>query len=308
MLRPDAGPRLLGVGSDLCWPPRPPAVGPEGLHELAQKVVALCAVTERALEGLPAAAADALAGHQWQDLAERERALQRRCVELDERERQMELAFGQLDELRRHSLDLLVGLDRRSQAVVQRERDAVDMRVELDRLFAVHAALVERAPEAVKGEREGMREEELESTRAELQRARREATGLRDELRGQEAGAALRLEKVAGVLSRLAAEIPMHPQVEGGPDWPVPGGGAGRVARQGPTAGPLTPCSPGARVQAVQGPEWSAGAGLWGGLDAGGVQAGSGAEEVWAEPGEGGARDVAAWGADPGGAPSRGWP
>ena len=116
VLRPDAGPRLLGVGSDLCWPPRPPAVGPEGLHELAQKVVALCAVTERALEGLPAAAADALAGRQWQGLAERERALQRRCVELDERERQMELAFGQLDELRRHSLDLLVGLDRRSQA------------------------------------------------------------------------------------------------------------------------------------------------------------------------------------------------
>ena len=93
MLRPDVGPRLLGVGSDLCWPPRPPAVGPEGLHELAQKVVALCAVTERALEGLPAAAADALAGRRWQDLEERERALQRRCVELDERERQMELAF-----------------------------------------------------------------------------------------------------------------------------------------------------------------------------------------------------------------------
>ena len=45
-----------------------------------------------------------------------------------------------------------------------------------------------------------------------------------------------------------------------------------------------------------------------GGLDAGGVQAGSGAEEVWAEPGEGGARDVAAWGVDPGGALSRGWP
>ena len=62
------------------------------------------------------------------DLAEREQALQRRCVELDERERQMELAFGQLDELRRHSLDLLAGLDRRSQAVVQRERSAVDMR------------------------------------------------------------------------------------------------------------------------------------------------------------------------------------
>ena len=85
----------------------------------------------------------------------------------------------------------------------------------------------------------------------------------------------------------------MHPQAEGGPDWPVPGGGAGRVARQGLTAGPLTPCSPGARVQAVQGPGWSAGAGLWGGPDAGEVQAGSGAEEVWAEPGEGGARDVA---------------
>ena len=123
----------------------------------------------------------------------------------------MELAFGQLDELRRHSLDLLAGLDRRSQAVVQREWEAVDMRVELDRLFAVHAALVERAPEAVKGEREGMREEELESTRAELQRARKEAAGLRDELRSQEAGAALRLGKVAGVLSRLAAEIPMPP-------------------------------------------------------------------------------------------------
>ena len=44
-----------------------------------------------------------------------------------------------------------------------------------------------------------MREEELESTRAELQRARKEAAGLRDELRSQEAGAALRLEKVAGV-------------------------------------------------------------------------------------------------------------
>ena len=94
------------------------------MHELAQKVMALCAVTERVQEGLPAAAAAALAGHRWQDLEERERALQRRCVELDERERQMELAFGQLDELRRHSLDLLVGLDRRSQAVVQRERDA----------------------------------------------------------------------------------------------------------------------------------------------------------------------------------------
>ena len=47
----------------------------------------------------------------------------------------------------------------------------------------------------------------------------------------------------------------------------------------------------------AQGPGWVAGAGLWGGLDAGGVQAGSGAEEVWAEPGEGGARDVATWGA-----------
>ena len=100
----------------------------------------------------------------------------------------------------------------------------------------------------------------------------------------------------------------MPPQVEGGPDWPVPGGGAGRVARQDPTAGPLTPCSPGARVQAVQGPEWSAGAGLWGGPDAGEVRTGSGAEEVWAEPGEGSARDVAAWGADPGGAPGRDWP
>jgi hypothetical protein len=98
-------------------------------------------------------------GASGRDLAERERALQRRCVELDERERQMELAFGQLDELRRHSLDLLVGLDRRSQAVVQREWDAVDMRVELDRLFAVHAALVERAPAAVEGEREDIAKE-----------------------------------------------------------------------------------------------------------------------------------------------------
>ena len=153
-----------------------------------------------------------------------------------------------------------------------------------------------------------MREEELESTRAELQRARKEAAGLRDELRSQEAGAALRLGKVAGVLSRLAAEIPMPPQTEGGPDWPVPGGGVGKVARQGPTAGPLTPCSPETGVQAVQGPEWSAGAGLWGGPDAGEVRTGSGAEEVWAEPGEGSARDVAAWGADPGGAPGRDWP
>ena len=80
------------------------------------------------------------------------------------------------------------------------------------------------------------------------------------------------------------------------------------MARLSPTAAPLTPCSPGTGVQAVQGPGWSAGAGLWGGLGAGGVQAGSGAEEVWAEPGEGGVRDVAARGVDPGGALGRDWP
>ena len=131
---------------------------------------------------------------------------------------------------------------------MQREWDAVDMRVELDRLFAVHAALVERAPAAVEGEREGMRAEELESTRAELRLARREAAGLRGELRSREAGAALRLERVAGVLSRLAAEVPMPPRAEGGPDWPVPGGGVGRVARLSPTAALLTPCSPGTGV------------------------------------------------------------
>ena len=61
-------------------------------------------------------------------------------------------------------------------------------------------------------------------------------------------------------------------------------------------------------MQAGQGPEWSAGAGLWGGLDAGEIQAGSGAEEVWAEPGERGVQSVATWGVDPGGAPSCGWP
>ena len=158
------------------------------------------------------------------------------------------------------------------------------------------------------GVREDMRAEELESTRAELRWARREAAGLRDELRSREAGAALRLERVAGVLSRLAAEIPVPPQAAGGPGWSVPGGGAGAVAQQGLTAGPLTPSSPRPGVQAGQGPEWSAGAGLWGGPDAGEVQAGSGAEEVWAEPGERGAQSVATWGVDPGGAPSCGWP
>ena len=118
----------------------------------------------------------------------------------------MELAFGQLDELRRHSLDLLVGLDRRSQAVVQRESDAVDMRVELDRLFAVHAALVVRAHAAVEREREDMCAEELGSTRAELRRAHWMATSLRGELRNLEAAAALRYEKIAGALARLAPD------------------------------------------------------------------------------------------------------
>ena len=64
----------------------------------------------------------------------------------------------------------------------------------------------------------------------------------------------------------------------------------------------------GGRGAGDAGAGWSAGAGLWGGLDAGGVQAGSGAEEVWAEPGEGGVRDVAARGMDPGGALGRDWP
>ena len=84
--------QLLGVGLDLCWPQSPPMVGPAGLHELAQRVVALCDETEKTLDGLPAAAEDALIGRRWQDLAEREQALQRRCVELDEREWRWKIA------------------------------------------------------------------------------------------------------------------------------------------------------------------------------------------------------------------------
>ena len=57
----------------------------------------------------------------------------------------------------------------------------------------------------------------------------------------------------------------------------------------------------------AQGPEWDAGAGLWGGLSAGGMQAGSGDEGVWAEPGAGGVRDAAAQGAGRDGAPGRAW-
>ena len=259
--------QLLGVGLDLCWPPSPPMVGPAGLHELAQRVVALCNETEKTLDGLPAAAEDALIGRRWQDLAEREQALQRRCVELDERERQMELAFGQLDELRRHSLDLLAGLDRRSQAVVQREQSAVDMRMELDRLYAVHAALVVRAPTVVERERTSMCAEDLGSTRVELRLAHRVAMSLRAELRAIEAATELRYEKIADVVSRLAAEVPVSPRAGGGPG--------------GPAAAPLTPCSPGE------------------------MQAGSGGAGMRAEPGAGGVRDGPVRRAGRGGAPDR---
>ena len=56
-----------------------------------------------------------------------------------------------------------------------------------------------------------------------------------------------------------------------------------------------------------QGPGWDAGAGLWGGLSAGGMRAGSDDVEAWAEPGAGGARDAAAQGAGREGAPGQTW-
>ena len=95
------------------------------------------------------------------------------------------------------------------------------------------------------------------------------------------------------------------------------GGGGGEVLRDAGGARPtgeLLAC--GERVEQEhcgtvcggQGPGWDAGAGLWGGLGPGGMQAGSGGEEVWAEPGAGGVRDAAAPGAGPGGAPDRAWP
>ena len=57
----------------------------------------------------------------------------------------------------------------------------------------------------------------------------------------------------------------------------------------------------------AQGPKWDAGAGLWGGLSAGGMQAGSGDVELWAEPGAGGVQDYTTRGADPGDALGRDW-
>ena len=39
--------RLLGAGPDLCWPACPPTVGPAGLHEPVQTVVALSAGAEK---------------------------------------------------------------------------------------------------------------------------------------------------------------------------------------------------------------------------------------------------------------------
>ena len=151
----------------------------------------------------------------------------------------------------------------RSQAVVQRERSAVDMRMELDRLYAVHAALVVRAPTMVERERASMCVEDLGSARVELWLAHRVAMSLRVELRALEAATELRYEKIADVVSRLAAEVPMSPRAGGGP-----------------AAAPLTPCSPG---------EMQAGSG---GV---GVRAEPGAGGVWDGPvrraGRGGAPD-----------------
>ena len=79
------------------------------------------------------------------------------------------------------------------------------------------------------------------------------------------------------------------------------------MARLDPAAAPLTPRSPEAGMPTAQGPDWDAGAGLWGGLSAGGMQARSGDVEAWAEPGAGGVRDDTTRGADPGDALGRDW-
>ena len=151
--------------------------------------------------------------------------------------------------------------------MVQRERSALDMRMELDRLYAVHAALVVRAPTMVERERASMCVEDLGSARVELRLAHRVAMSLRVELRALEAATALRYEKIAGVVSRLAAEVPVSPRAGGGPG--------------GPAAAPLTPCSPGE------------------------MQAGSGGAGMRAEPGAGGVRDGPVRRAGRGGAPDR---
>ena len=119
------------------------------------------------------------------------------------------------------------------------------------------------------------------------------AMSLRGELRTLGAATALRYEKIAGAISRLAAEVPVSPRAGGGPG--------------GPAAAPLTPCSPEAETPVAQGPGWDAGAGLWGGPSAGGMQARSGDVGMRAEPGAGGVRDAAVQRAGRGGVPDRNW-
>ena len=97
--------------------------------------------------------------------------------------------------------------------------------------------------------------------------------------------------KIAGAVSRLAAEVPVSPWAGGGPAGP-----------------PLTPCSPGAGMPMAQDPGWDARAGLWGGPNAGRMQEGPGDVGMRAGPGEGGARDAAVPGAGRGGVPGRTWP
>ena len=100
-------------------------------------------------------------------------------------------------------------------------------------------------------ERASMCAEDLGSTRVELRLAHRVAMSLRAELRAIEAATELRYEKIADVVSRLAAEVPVSPRAGGGP-----------------AAAPLTPCSPG-EMQAGSG-----GAGMRAEPGAGGVRDG----------------------------------